>query len=149
MKLTSNWLYCCIYICILFFVVARELNEPARARKRAEPSWFSGSIASRVESSQLISLTSQLELGRAEPSWLDIHPYRRRPYTAAFSLPRRNYLYLGVDSYLSRLAWRVPRIMSICSVWILHLVWHPHPLFPATCFCLLAALRLRGTLNFM
>jgi hypothetical protein len=41
---------------ILFFsVLARELNEPARARKRAEPSW-------------LVSLTSQLELGRAEPS---------------------------------------------------------------------------------
>jgi hypothetical protein len=31
MKLTSNWLYCCIYTCILFFVVARELNEPSRA----------------------------------------------------------------------------------------------------------------------
>jgi hypothetical protein len=48
---------------ILFFsALARELNEPARARKRAE-------------SSCLVSLTSQLELKRAEPSWLVIHPY--------------------------------------------------------------------------
>jgi hypothetical protein len=39
---------------ILFFsALACELNEPARARKRAEPSW-------------LVSLTSQLELEQAE-----------------------------------------------------------------------------------
>jgi hypothetical protein len=41
---------------ILFFsALAHELNESARARKRAESSW-------------LVSLTSQLELGRAEPT---------------------------------------------------------------------------------
>jgi hypothetical protein len=46
----------------LISALARELNEPVRARKRAEPSW-------------LVSLTSQLKLGRSEPSWLVIHPY--------------------------------------------------------------------------
>jgi hypothetical protein len=28
-----------------FFVVARELKEPARTRKRAESNWFSGSVS--------------------------------------------------------------------------------------------------------
>jgi hypothetical protein len=38
---------------LIFSALARELNEPVRARKRAEPSW-------------LVSLTSKLKFGRAE-----------------------------------------------------------------------------------
>jgi hypothetical protein len=34
-----------------------------------------GLFALRAEPSWLVSLTSQLELGRVEPSWLVIHPY--------------------------------------------------------------------------
>jgi hypothetical protein len=41
---------------------------------RAELVLWLGCLTSRAEPSQLVSLTSQLELGRAEPSWLDIHP---------------------------------------------------------------------------
>jgi hypothetical protein len=55
MKLTSNWLYCYIYTCILFFVVARELNEPARTRKRAELVLWLGCLTSRAELARFLN----------------------------------------------------------------------------------------------
>ena len=50
--------------------LAHELNEPARAGKRAEPSQGFGSLCYRAEPSWLVIITSQLEL-----SHLDIQPY--------------------------------------------------------------------------
>ena len=54
--------------------LAHELNEPARAGKRAEPSQGFGWLCYRAEPSELVIITSQLELSRAEPSRLGIQP---------------------------------------------------------------------------
>jgi hypothetical protein len=49
---------------------------------RAELTLWLATLTSRAEPSQLVSLTSQLELERAEPSWLDIQPVQGRVSTS-------------------------------------------------------------------